>query len=40
VAETFRRRKDDEEWALKMERSIDRNGYSKPRVFPNAHLAT
>jgi hypothetical protein len=36
VAETFRRRKDDEEWALKMERNIDRNGSSKPRVVRNA----
>jgi hypothetical protein len=26
VAETFRRRKDGEEWALEMERNIDRNG--------------
>jgi hypothetical protein len=32
VAETFRRRKDGEEWALEMERNIDRNGSSKPRV--------
>jgi hypothetical protein len=29
VAETFRRRKDGEEWALEMERNIDRNGSSK-----------
>ena len=29
VAETFRRRKDGEEWALEMERNIDRNGPSK-----------
>jgi len=26
VAETFRRRKEGEEWALEMERNIDRNG--------------
>jgi len=32
VAETFRRRKDGEEWALEMDRNIDRNGSSKPRV--------
>jgi hypothetical protein len=32
VAETFRRRKDGEEWALEMERNIGRNGSSKPRV--------
>lgn len=32
VAETFRRRRDGEEWALEMERNIDRNGSSKPRV--------
>ena len=35
VAETFRRRKDGEEWALEMERNIDRNGSSKPRVVRN-----
>ena len=35
VAETFRRRKDGEEWALEMERNIDRNGSSKPRVARN-----
>ena len=35
VAETFRRRKDGEEWALEMERNIDRNGSSKPRVLRN-----
>jgi hypothetical protein len=35
VAETFRRRKDGEEWALEMERNIDRNGLSKPRVVRN-----
>ena len=35
VAETFRRRKDGEEWALEMERNIDRNGTSKPRVLRN-----
>lgn len=32
VAETFRRRKDGEEWALEMERNINRNGSSKPRA--------
>jgi hypothetical protein len=32
VAETLRRRKDGEEWALEMKRDIDRNGPSKPRV--------
>jgi integrase len=32
VAETFRRRKDGEEWALEMERNIDRNGLSRPRA--------
>ena len=32
VAETIRRRKDGEEWALEMERNIDRNGSSKPCV--------
>lgn len=31
----IRRRKDGEEWALKMERNIDRNGSSKPRVVRN-----
>ena len=35
VAETFRRRNDGEEWALDMERNIDRNGSSKPRVVRN-----
>src|SRR3954454_6345509 len=35
VAETFRRRKDGEEWALEMERNIDRNGSSKPRAVCN-----
>ena len=35
MAETFRRRKDGEEWALEMERNIDRNGSSKPRVARN-----
>ncbi len=35
VAETFRRRKDGEEWALEMERNIDRNGSSKPRALRN-----
>jgi hypothetical protein len=29
VAETFRRRKDGEEWALEMERNIDRNERAK-----------
>jgi hypothetical protein len=32
VAETFRRRKDGEEWALEMERNIARKGSSKPRA--------
>ncbi|MCC8977249.1 site-specific integrase [Bradyrhizobium acaciae] len=32
VAETFRRRRDGEDWALEMERSIDRNGSPKPRA--------
>jgi len=32
VAETFRRHKDGQEWALEMERNIDRNGSSKPRA--------
>ncbi|MCC8947832.1 site-specific integrase [Bradyrhizobium sp. Arg62] len=32
VAETFRRRKDGEDWALDMERSIDRSGSPKPRA--------
>jgi hypothetical protein len=31
VAETFRRRKGGEEWALEMERNIGRNGSPKPR---------
>jgi len=35
VAETFRRRKDGEEWALDTERNIVRNGSSKPRVIRN-----
>ena len=35
VAETFRRRKEGEEWALEMERNIDRNGSSKPRAARN-----
>ena len=35
VAETFRRRKDGEEWALEMERNIDRNGSAKPRAARN-----
>ena len=29
VAETFRRSKDGEEWALEMERNIDRNGSAR-----------
>ena len=41
VAETFRRRKDGEEWALEMERNIDRNGSAKPRAHGTfARLAT
>jgi hypothetical protein len=32
VAETFRRRKDGEEWALEMERNIDRGKGTRPRV--------
>lgn len=32
VAETFRRRKDEEEWALDIERNIDRSGSPKPRA--------
>jgi hypothetical protein len=32
VAETFRRRKDGEDWALDMERNIDRKGSPKPRA--------
>ncbi|WFU59290.1 hypothetical protein QA639_18030 [Bradyrhizobium pachyrhizi] len=32
VAETFRRRKDGEEWALDVERNIDRSGSPKPRA--------
>ena len=32
VAETFRRRKEGEEWALEMERNIDRNKSAKPRT--------
>ncbi|WP_315833146.1 hypothetical protein [Bradyrhizobium prioriisuperbiae] len=35
VAETFRRRKDGEEWALEMERNIDRNGSPRPRALRN-----
>ena len=35
MAETFRRRKDGEEWALEMERNIDRKGSSKPRAARN-----
>jgi hypothetical protein len=33
VAETFRRRKGG--WALEMERNVDRNGSSDPRVVRN-----
>jgi len=32
VSESFRRRKDGEDWALEMERNIDRDGAPKPRV--------
>jgi hypothetical protein len=32
VADTFRRRKDGEEWALEMERNIDRNVVQATRV--------
>nr|WP_249793535.1 hypothetical protein [Bradyrhizobium cenepequi] len=32
VSETFRRRKDGEDWALYMERNIDRSGSPKPRA--------
>ncbi|MDD1521359.1 site-specific integrase [Bradyrhizobium sp. WBAH42] len=32
VSETFRRRKDGEDWALDMERNIDRSGSPKPRA--------
>jgi|EndMetStandDraft_5_1072996.scaffolds.fasta_scaffold86492_1 integrase len=32
VAETFRRRKDGEEWALDIERNIDRSGSPKPKA--------
>src|SRR6516165_6495152 len=32
VSESFRRRKDGEDWALDMERNIDRSGSPKPRV--------
>jgi len=35
VAETFRRCKDGEERALEMERNIDRDGSSKPRLVRN-----
>ena len=35
VAEMFRRRKDGEEWALEMERNIDRKGSSKTRAARN-----
>lgn len=35
VSETFRRRKEGEDWAFDMERNIDRNGSSKPRVVRN-----
>ena len=36
VAETFRRRKDGEEWALDMECNIDRSGSPKPRTAAKA----
>jgi hypothetical protein len=32
VSESFRRRKDGEDWALDMERNIDRSGSPKPRA--------
>lgn len=32
VSETFRRRKDGEDWALDMERNIDRSGSPKPKA--------
>ena len=32
VSETFRRRKDGEDWALDMERNIDRRGSPKPKA--------
>ncbi|WP_439374768.1 hypothetical protein [Bradyrhizobium sp. DASA03120] len=32
VSETFRRRKDGEDWALDIERNIDRSGSPKPRA--------
>jgi hypothetical protein len=35
VAETLRRRRDGEEWALEMECNIGRNRSSKPRVVRN-----
>lgn len=35
MAETFRRRKDGEEWALEMERNIDCIGSSKPSAVRN-----
>jgi len=35
VTETSRRRKDREAWALDIERNIDRNGSSRPRVVRN-----
>jgi hypothetical protein len=37
VSQMFRRRKDGEEWALEMERNIDRNGSSKLRAARNVH---
>jgi hypothetical protein len=39
VAETFRRRKDGEEWAFEMECNIDRNGSSKPRAVRNVRTS-
>jgi hypothetical protein len=36
VSETFRRRKDGEDWALDMERNIDRSGSPKPRAAAQA----
>jgi hypothetical protein len=33
VAETFRRRKDGEEWALEMERNIDRPNHARRAAF-------
>lgn len=36
VSETFRRRKDAEDWALDMERNIDRRGSPKPKAAAQA----